>query len=467
MFIKQLYTSCLSEAAYYIESEGEAVIIDPLRDTEAYTELAKERNTTIKYIFETHFHADFVSGHIDLSKTTAAPIIYGPETETGFEAIIAHDGQTFSIGKIQIKVLHTPGHTIESTCYLLKNEEGSDYAVFTGDTLFVGDVGRPDLITGENTKEQMAEMLFESLHSKLSPLADDVIVYPAHGPGSSCGKNIGTAAQSTIGEQKLTNEAFRQQSKEAFVLMVTDGLSAAPGYFPVNAKINKEGYESLDVVLKNGLTALTIEEFKQQINNNSIILDTRPAAIFSQGYIPGSIFIGLDGKFAEWAGSILPFEKNLLLVTESGKEKETVIRLARVGFSKITGYLKDGFEGWQEAEGKKDLIIDVETDELAMDIPFDDKLVLIDVRKEMEYAEGHVKDAVNIPLANLTDPASMANIEDSDNLYLYCGSGYRSTIAASLLKREGIHNLRNVLGGWAKIKEDPGIKTEKDAAVLN
>ncbi len=467
MFIKQLYTSCLSEAAYYIESDGEAAIIDPMRDIDEYINLARERKGTIKYIFETHFHADFVSGHIDLAKATNAPIIYGPKTETAFSATIAADEQIFLIGKIQLKVLHTPGHTIESTCYLLKDEEGKDNAVFTGDTLFVGDVGRPDLITGNVTKEEMAGMLYESLQSKIIPLADDVIVYPAHGPGSSCGKNIGTDTQSTIGEQKHTNAALQQTPKGAFVQMVTEGLPAAPNYFPVNAKINKEGYESMDIVLENGLKALSVEEFKQQINENVIVLDTRAATTFTQGFIPGSIFIGLDGKFAEWAGSLLPFDKPLLLVTENGKEKETVIRLARVGLSKITGYLQGGFEAWKQAGEKKDLIIDVEPDELAIDLPFDERLVVVDVRKEVEFADGHVKDAVNIPLINMTDPASMANIEDTDNLYLHCGSGYRSTIAASLLKRHGIHNLHNVLGGWEKIKDEPGIETEKDASVLN
>lgn len=467
MFIKQLYTSCLSEAAYYIESNGEAAIVDPMRDIEEYLKLAKERSAAIKYIFETHFHADFVSGHVDLAKATNAPIVYGPKTETAFQATIANDGQIFLIGKIQLKVLHTPGHTIESTCYLLKNEEGKDYAVFTGDTLFAGDVGRPDLVTGDTTKEEMAGMLYESIQAKLLPLADEVIVYPAHGPGSSCGKNIGTDTQSTIGEQKETNEALKQTSKEDFVQMVTEGLAAAPNYFPINAKINKEGYESMDTVLESGLKALSIEEFKQHLQEDVIVLDTRAATTFTQGFIPGSVFIGLDGKFAEWAGSILPFDKPLLLVTEAGKEKETVIRLARVGFSKITGYLQGGFEAWQRAGGKTDLVIDVETDELAMDIPFDERLVVVDVRKEVEFADGHVKDAVNIPLGNMADPASMANIEDTDNLYLHCGSGYRSTIAASLMKRQGIHNLRNVLGGWNKIKDEPGIETEKDASVLN
>lgn len=467
MFIKQLYTACLSEAAYYIESKGEAAIIDPLRDIEGYIELARERNAAIKYIFETNFHADFVSGHIDLAKATNAPIIYGPQTETAFNATIAEDGQIFSIGKLMLKVLYTPGHTIESTCYLLKNEEGKDYAVFTGDTLFVGDVGRPDLITGNMTKEEMAGMLYESLQTKILLLENDVIVYPAHGAGSSCGKNIGTETQSTIGEQKKTNYALQQTSKEAFVQMVTKGLADAPNYFPVNAKINKEGYESMDTVLENGLTQLTVAEFKKHINEEEIILDTRKKSEFAQGFIPGSIFIGLEGKFAEWAGSILPFDKPLLLVTENGKEKETVIRLARVGFSKITGYLQGGFEAWKQAGEKTDLIIDVETDEFAMDIPFDDRLVVVDVRKEVEFADGHVKDAVNIPLGSMTDPGSMANIEDTDNLYLHCGSGYRSVIAASLLKRQGIHNLRNITGGWEKIKDEPGIKTEKDASVLN
>lgn len=467
MFIKQLYTSCLSEAAYYIESDGEAAIIDPMRDIDEYIQLAKERRAAIKYIFETHFHADFVSGHIDLANATNAPIVYGPKTETAFTATIANDGQIFSIGKIQLKVLHTPGHTIESTCYLLKNEEAKDYAVFTGDTLFVGDVGRPDLVAGDTTKEEMAGMLYESIQAKLLPLADDVIVYPAHGPGSSCGKNIGTDTQSTIGEQKQTNEALKQTSKEDFVQMVTEDLPAAPNYFPINAKINKEGYESMGTVLENGLTALSVEEFKQHLNEDEVVLDTRAATTFTQGFVPGSIFIGLDGKFAEWAGSILPFDRPLLLVAENGKEKETVIRLARVGLSKITGYLQGGFEAWQQAKEKTDLVIDVEADELAMDIPFDERLVVVDVRKEVEFADGHVKDAVNIPLANMADPASMANIEDTDNLYIYCGSGYRSTIAASLLKRQGIHNLRNVLGGWNKIKDEPGIETEKDASVLN
>ena len=468
MFIKQLYTACLAEAAYYIESNGEAAIIDPLRDIEEYILLAKERNATIKYIFETHFHADFVSGHLDLSKATGAPIIFGPETQTKFPVVIAKDGELFPLGKIKIKVLHTPGHTIESTCFLLQDEQGKDHAIFTGDTLFVGDVGRPDLIGGNVTKEEMASHLYDSLLNKIMPLSGDVIVYPAHGPGSSCGKNIGPNTHSTIAEQKETNYALQPQSKDDFIKAVTDGLTTPPNYFPINAQINKEGYESLDKILEKGLQALTVGQFKDLSNDENVtILDTRNSTIFSQGFVPGSIFIGLEGKFAEWAGSLLPFDKKILLVTEEGKEKESIVRLARVGFSLFLGYLQGGFEAWKSNGEKIDLVIDVEPDELAMDIPFDPKLVVIDVRKGIEFGNGHIKGAVNIPLSDLTDPASMANIEDNDNLYIHCQGGYRSMIAASLFKRQGIHNLRNVLGGYNDLKDQEGIEIEKDAAVLN
>ena len=469
MFIQQLYTNCLSEAAYYIESDGEAAIIDPLRDIDAYLQLAKERNTTIKYIFETHFHADFVSGHLDLAKATNAPIIYGPDTETRLPVQIAKDGDNYSIGKITIQVLHTPGHTLESTCYLLKDEAGKDHAVFTGDTLFVGDVGRPDLAQKglDITKEDLAAMMYESIQSKIMPLADDVIVYPAHGPGSSCGKNLGPETFSTIGVQKATNYALLQTSKQDFVKAVTEGLVAPPTYFPINAKINKEGYESLDIVLAKALSPLTIDELKEKIKQDYIILDTRKAAVFTQGFVPGSISIGLEGRFAEWAGSLLPFDKPMLLVTDPGMEKETAVRLARVGFSKMEGFLQGSFEAWASAGEKTDMIIDIEPDELAMDIPFDEQLVVLDVRKEVEYADGHVKGALNIPLGDMTDPATMADFDDNQNLYVHCAGGYRSVIAASLLKRQGIHNVRNVLGGWAKIKEQEGITEEKDLAVLN
>jgi len=470
MYIQQLYTGCLSEAAYFIESNGEAAIIDPLRDIEAYLQLAKERNATIKYIFETHFHADFISGHIDLSQATGAPIVYGPDTQAGFTFHLAKDGEKFSLGDITIEVLHTPGHTLESTCYLLKNEKGENHAVFTGDTLFVGDVGRPDLSqkAGELTVQDLAGMLYNSLQQKIVPLEDGVIVYPAHGAGSSCGKNLGPNTYSIIGEEKQTNYALLAKTKDEFIKSVTDGLSAPPLYFPINAKINKEGYENLDDLLIKGLQPLAVPAFKALMENeNTILLDTRHADIFVQGFVPGSIFIGLEGRFAEWAGSLLPFDKDILLVVTGGLERETIVRLARVGFERFAGYLSGSFEAWQQSGETVDLIIDVEPDELAMDLPFDDRIVVVDVRKEPEFAEGHVKEAVNIPLDTLTDPGSMANIEDTHNLYVHCAGGYRSVIACSMMKQQGIHNLRNIVGGWGKIKEEERIETEKSAEVLN
>lgn len=469
MYIQQLYTGCLSEAAYYIESEGEAAVIDPLRDIDEYLQLANQRRTRIKYIFETHFHADFVSGHLDLGKATGAPIVYGPKTETKFPVHVASDGEKFSVGKLSIEVLHTPGHTLESTCYLLRDESGKAYAVFTGDTLFVGDVGRPDLAQKgtELTVNDLAGMLFDSLQRKIIPLPDDVIVYPAHGAGSSCGKNMGPETYSTIGEQKKTNYALQAQSREEFIKAVIDGLPAPPQYFPLNAQINKEGYDSLDAILEKALKPLSITEFKDLIAEDFIPLDTRHADTFTNGFVPGSIFIGLEGRFAEWAGTLLPFDKKIILITEAGKEKETAIRLARVGFSKIEGYLDGGFEAWKNAGEKTDMIVNVEADELAMDIPFDERLLVVDVRRETEFADGHVKDAVNIPLNEMTDPAMLANIDDHQNMYVHCAGGYRSVIAASLLKREGIHNLRNVLGGWNSIKEQTKIEQVKENSVLN
>lgn len=471
MFVKQLYTGCISEAAYYIESDGVAAIIDPLRDIEEYLDLAQERKAKIKYIFESHFHADFVSGHLDLAAATGATIVYGPGTVTKFPVHVAKDGEVFEIGKLTIEVLHTPGHTLESSCFLLKDENAKDHAVFTGDTLFVGDVGRPDLAQkGEElTMEDLAGMLYESLQTKIKGLADDVIVYPAHGAGSSCGKNLGPETFSTIGEQKQTNYALQPQTKEDFVKAVTEGLTAPPQYFPINAMINKEGYESLDAVLEKGLQALSVADFKKKAGeDNVIILDTRNSGLFSLGFVPGSISIGLDGRFAEWAGSLLPFDKPMILVTEQGKEKETIVRLARVGFDKIEGVLEGGFEAWQAAGENIDMIIDVEADELAMDIPFDPNIVILDVRKETEYGSGHIKDALNIPLLTLTDPGSMADLDDKHNMYVHCAGGYRSIIASSLLKREGFHNLRNVVGGWSQIKElADKFEIEKDAEVLN
>ena len=468
MYIKQFYTNCLSEAAYFIESEGEVAIIDPLRDTAAYLELANERNAGIKYIFETHFHADFISGHIDLGKQTGAPIIYGPGAKTNFPIHQAKDGELFKLGKVSLEVLHTPGHTLESTCYLLRDEHNQPYALFSGDTLFVGDVGRPDLSSGDMSSEDLAGIMYETIQTKILPLNDAVIVYPAHGPGSSCGKNLGPNTFSTIGDEKKTNYALQPQSKEEFVTAVTSGLQNAPVYFPINAKINQTGYKDLKEVVAQGTTALTLDAFKKaMLQDGVIVLDTRTAAAFTEGFIPGAVFIGLEGRFAEWAGSILPFNKPILLVTEPGKEEETVIRLARVGFDKMEGFLEGGFDTWKNAGEKMDLIIDIEADELIMDIPHDDNLLILDVRRETEYADGHLENAMNLPLHEMTDVAQIAQFEDHQNLYVHCAGGYRSVIAASLLKREGVHNLRNVLGGWGAIKLQEKASVVKEASVLN
>ena len=471
MFVKQLYTGCLSEAAYYIESEGEAAVIDPLRDIEEYLQLARGRNTTIKYIFETHFHADFVSGHLDLASATGATIVYGPDTHTNFPVHVAKDGELFSIGKMKMQVLHTPGHTLESSCYLLKDEAGKDQALFTGDTLFVGDVGRPDLAQkgAALTMDDLAGMLYDSLRKKILPLPDHVIIYPAHGAGSSCGKNLGTETYSTVGEQKRTNYALASQSKEDFIKAVTEGLTTPPQYFPINAQINKEGYESLEALLQKGMQAWDAESFRKKAQDeNIILLDTRKATVFTQGFVPGSVSIGLEGRFAEWAGSLLPFDQPLLLITEPGQERETIVRLARVGFDKFEGHLAGGFDAWLAAGFPIDMIIDVEADELAMDIPFDPNLVIVDVRKVPEYADGHVKQAINIPLETLMDPASMADLDEHHNIYVHCAGGYRSVIASSLIKRQGIHNLRNIAGGWGSIKElGDKFSIEKSTEVLN
>ncbi|KAA2245212.1 MBL fold metallo-hydrolase [Chitinophaga agrisoli] len=467
MFIKQLYTNCLSEAAYFIASGGEAAVIDPVRDIDAYLDLAKEHNVSIKYIFETHFHADFVSGHLDLAAATKAPIVYGPNAETEFPVYLAKDGEEFKIGEVTLKVLHTPGHTLESSCYLLSDEQGAPHAVFTGDTLFVGDVGRPDLFSGNLTKEELAGLLFDSLNNKIKTLPDSVTVYPAHGPGSACGKNLGPDTYSTIGDEKRSNYALLAADKDEFIQAVTTDLAAPPSYFPVNAKINKEGYDALQAVMEKSLRPLSISAFKERIAAGALILDTRNANEFVDGFVPGSISIGLEGRFAEWAGSLLPFDEEIILVTAPGKEEETIVRMARVGFDNVTGYLEGGYETWVNAGEDRDLIITVEADELAMDLPHDENLVVVDVRKPAEYADGHVKGALNLTLSDMADPGNLADFDDLHNLYVHCQGGYRSIIACSMLKREGIHNLRNVNGGFAKIKEEKGIEIEKEKNVLN
>ena len=406
----------------------------------------------IKYIFETHFHADFVSGHIELAQKTGAIIIYGPSADPHFKAHIAKDGEEFKVGDLKIKTIHTPGHTLESTCFLLHNEQDEPYCIFTGDTLFVGDVGRPDLFSGNLTKEELASIMYDSLQQKIKPLADSIILYPAHGPGSSCGKNLGPETFSTIGVQKATNYALQDMSREAFIKVVCTGLVAPPAYFPLNAKINKDGYENLDSIYEKGLLPLTIKEFKNKADAGAWIIDTRAATVFTHGFVPDAISIGLDGRFAEWAGTIIPLKQALILVTELGKEKETITRLARVGIDNIQGYLDGGFELWKNSGEKIDLIIDIEPDELAMDLPFDDHLEVLDVRKEGEFEAGHIKGAINMPVQTLMDPLNIAMLDENDNIYIHCAGGYRSVIAASIIKKHGFHNLRNVLGGFAQIK---------------
>lgn len=458
MKVEQLYTSCLSEAAYFISSNGEAAVVDPLRDIDAYLKLAEEQGVTIKYIFETHFHADFVSGHLELSKATGAPIIYGPDTEAGFKITKAEDGQLFPIGNVKIQALHTPGHTLESTCYLLLDEQNEPHSIFTGDTLFVGDVGRPDLFSGNMTKEELASMMYDSLQTKIKTLPDNVIVYPAHGPGSACGKALGKETFSTIGTQKSTNYALADQTREEFITAVTEGLNTPPAYFPINARINQQGYDnSMDEIMETGLKGLSVADFKAEVDGGAYILDTRPSTVFTEGFVPESISIGLDGRYAEWAGSLLPYDQKLVLVTEVGKEAESITRLARVGIDKVQGYLEGGYEAWVAAGEQPDLIIDIEPDELAMDIPFDNRLEVIDVRKPAEFEIGHVQGATNLPLAEMTDILNIASLESDHNLYVHCAGGYRSVIACSLLKRQGFHNLRNVLGGWSKMKDQEGI----------
>jgi hydroxyacylglutathione hydrolase len=467
MYVEQMYTNCLSEAAYYIESNGEAVIVDPLRDCDQYIAKAKERNATIKYVLETHFHADFVSGHIDLSNKTNAPIVYGPNANTNYDVIHAKDGDIINVGVCTIKVLHTPGHTMESTCYLLSDEQAKPYCIFTGDTLFVGDVGRPDLFGGTHTQEHLAQTLYTSLRTKILPLPDDVIVYPAHGPGSACGKNMGPETFSTIGQQKQSNYALQDISIEDFVKTLTTGLSTPPAYFPLNAKINKEGYESLDTILKQSLLPLSVTEFKDaMVDDNVIVLDTRAAIEFTTGFVPGAISIGLEHRFAEWVGTLLPMHKQLLLVTEVGKETESITRLSRVGYDNVIGYLDGGIAAWLASNEKLDMIIDVDADELAMDINYDENLVVMDVRKLSEFDNGHIEGARLQPLQEFGNLMAVATSEEQENIYVHCAGGYRSVIACSLLKKEGVHNIRNILGGWSamqKIDKLPIVQQAKAA----
>ncbi|HRF26977.1 MAG TPA: MBL fold metallo-hydrolase [Ferruginibacter sp.] len=461
MKVEQIYTGCLAQGAYYISSNGEAAIIDPLREVQPYIERAEKEGATIKYIFETHFHADFVSGHLDLSKKTGAPIVYGPNANPEFDCIVAKDGQEFKIGDLTIKVLHTPGHTMESTTYLLKDANGKDYAIFSGDTLFLGDVGRPDLAqkAANLTQEDLAGLLYDSLMNKIMPLADDVIVYPAHGAGSACGKNMMKETVDTLGNQKKMNYALNQPNKEAFISAVTEGLTPPPGYFGMNVAMNKKGYESFDNVLNQGMRALSPDEFEAAAEETgALILDTRNNKEFYKGFIPQSVNIGIDGDFAPWVGAmIVDVKQPILLVTDSGREEEAVTRLSRVGFDNVLGHLKGGFASWMQSGKEADSIDRISADQFAHTVnTATDKVV--DVRKESEYAAEHVDNAYNKPLAYINE--WIRDINPAEHFYLHCAGGYRSMIAASILQARGFRNFTEVEGGFGAISKTNVPKTD-------
>ena len=457
MVIEQIYTGCLAQGAYYIESNGEVAIIDPLREVQDYIDKAEKNNAKIKYIFETHFHADFVSGHVTLAEKTGAKIVYGPTAKTNFDALIAEDNQVFNVGNITIKVLHTPGHTMESTCYLLKDEKGKDHALFSGDTLFLGDVGRPDLAQkGDLTQEDLAGFLFDSLRTKIMPLADDVIVYPAHGAGSACGKNLSKETVGTIGNQKETNYALRaNMTKEEFIKEVTDGLLPPPAYFPLNVKLNKEGYQDVVDVIKQSTKPLSPKEFELLANETeAVILDVRHQSEFIKGFIPQSIFIGLGGTFAPWVGALIKdIKQPILLVTPEGKEEHTITRLSRVGFDNVLGYLEGSFEAWKSSGKEIDTLESVSAQTLEEKINED--ALVFDVRKPGEFTSEHIEIATSTPLDFLND--HITEFPKSKDFYMHCAGGYRSVIAASILKARGFHNVIDVAGGYGAIKKT-GIK---------
>lgn len=459
MNIEQIYTGCLAQGAYYITSDGEAAIIDPLREVQPYLDRLKKDNVKLKYIFETHFHADFVSGHVDLSQKTGAPIVYGPTAQPSFEAIIAEDNQVFEIGKIKIKVLHTPGHTMESSTFLLIDENGKETAIFSGDTLFLGDVGRPDLAqkVANLTQEELAGLLYDSIYNKILPLADDITVYPAHGAGSACGKNMQKETVDTLGNQKQTNYALKQSSKESFVNAVLDGLTAPPKYFGMNVALNKKGYDSFEEVMKKGKNPLSVEDFETAAEETgALILDTRNAAEFSKGFIPQSINIGLKGDFAPWVGTmIVDVQQPILLVCDSETEEETITRLSRVGFDNVLGYLNGSFESWENSGKEIDTIDRISAEEFAD--KFDKNAIVIDVRKEGEYAAEHVENAFSKPLAYIND--WLNTINNNQHFFLHCAGGYRSMIAASILQARGYRNFSEIEGGFNAIKRTEKIPT--------
>lgn len=453
MKIEQIYTGCLSQGAYYIEAEGKVAIIDPLRETSPYLQKAQKDNATIQYIFETHFHADFVSGHLDLAKATGAPVVYGPNASPSFKAHIGKDGEEFTLGNVKIRLLHTPGHTLESTSYLLLDEKGKEYALFTGDTLFIGDVGRPDLAQKavHSTQEELASTLYDSLRNKIMPLPDEVLIYPGHGAGSACGKNMSKETVDTLGHQKKTNYALRENmSREEFIREVTDGLLPPPAYFGMNVKMNKEGYKSLKEVLSSGVHALDPEAFEAAANETgALILDTRKAQEFAKGFIPNAINIGLDGQFAPWVGALIPVSQAILLITEQGREAEAVTRLARVGFDNTIGYLQGSFQAWKNAGKETDTVACVPAQEFAESIKNQKEVLVIDVRKPGEYEVEHVQGAINMPLDYLNE--HLAELPKDTLFYIHCAGGYRSMVAASILKARGWHNLTDIAGGFTAL----------------
>mgnify|MGYP002777878929 CR=1 FL=1 len=466
MKIEQIYTGCLAQGAYFIESDGEAAVIDPLRETSPYLRRAEQSGANIKYVFETHFHADFVSGHVDLAQKTGATIVYGPGAVTGFDSYHAQDGEEFSVGKIRLRALHTPGHTPESTTYLLLDESGRPHAIFTGDTLFIGDVGRPDLaIKGDVTERDLAGMLYDSLHRKLMPLPDDLIVYPAHGAGSACGKNMSKETSDTLGNQKATNYALKAPSKEAFIEQVLAGLTTAPQYFAKNALLNKTGYEPIDAVMARGSQALSPVAFEAAVNETgALVLDVRPAAEFARGFIPNAINIGLDGQFAPWVGALIPdLLYPIALVTPQGKEEETVLRLARVGYDHCIGYLEGGFDVWKTAGYEVDRIESITADDFAQRHQANPNLPVVDVRRPAEFATGHVEGAKNHPLDDLND--HLAEIPRDEAVFVHCAGGYRSMVAASILKARGFDRLVNVEGGIGAIEKTGRVPMTTAAAV--
>ncbi|HTB07146.1 MAG TPA: MBL fold metallo-hydrolase [Bacteroidia bacterium] len=456
MYIQQLYTGCLSQAAYYIESDGEAAVIDPIRDTQGYIEIANERKAKIKYIFETHFHADFVSGHVELLKKTGAKIVYGPEAKASYDIVVGKDGQEFTLGKSTIKVIHTPGHTIESSCFLAIDENDKPVGVFTGDTLFVGEVGRVDLAAkSELSDRQMASLMYDSLE-KLKKLPEDVIVYPGHGAGSACGKNIGSETTSTIALQKRNNYALQPMDREAFIDIVVTGIAAPPRYFFTDVHLNHVGYEDEESLSKN-VHPIELSQFKKDMEAGIVVIDTRSPADFAKEHIAGSISIGLDGQYAIWAGNLfdnVPF----LIVCDEGKEQESITRLARVGYDKVKGYLKGGVNTWKQAGLKMQSIESIEANTFIGRMAKEGSV--LDVRNEGEVQQGLIKDAITIPLAELEAKLGMLNADT--HYYIYCRSGYRSMIAASILQKNGFKNLTNVIGGMTAISKT-GVKLEVPA----